>query len=327
MKMDERTERVVEMYSKYPFPLAASKHVETFFHKYVVPALRQLQKEGGIRRVLEAGCGTGHMTTQMAECLPDAEITAVDITEGSLELAKKLADERGLKNLTFKRSNLMEFDSSLGKFDFIYSQGVIHHLSEPSAGMHNLNRYLKAGGYAFIWLYALLGRTRVLEMREALKILGVDRLAWEKKMEMALAARPLFLSKPLTLPRKLIKVLEYVDENGFKGLVPYLYGYLRKAPGGVNSTVYREVHTADYILHPQDKYYRVGEAMDLFEKSGFELVSILQGMSNSIEEAFGTDNKLMAGRKFSQREAYTLIELHEQPEGIGYFVRKTREQA
>jgi hypothetical protein len=163
-------------------------------------------------------------------------------------------------------------------------------------------------------------------MREALKILGVEGLPWEKKIEMALAARPLFLNKPLTPARKLIKVLEYVDECGFSGLLPYLYGYLRKAPGGVNSAVYREVHTADYVLHPQDKYYRVAEAMDLFDKSGFELVSILQGMSNSIEESFGADNKLIAGRKLSQREAYTLIELHEQPEGIGYLIRKTREQ-
>jgi ubiquinone/menaquinone biosynthesis C-methylase UbiE len=285
-----------------------------------------LRKDQEIRRILEAGCGTGHMTAEMAACLPDVDFTAVDITEGSLDVAKKLAGERGLKNVTFKRSNLTEFDSSLAKFDFIYSQGVIHHLTDPQAGMNNLNRYLKAGGFAFIWLYALLGRQRVLELREALKILGVDELPWDKKIEVALAARPLFLSKPLTPARKLIKVLEYLDQHGFSGLLPYLYSHVRKAPTGADSAYYRRVHTADYILHPQDKYYRVGEAIDLFNNSGFELISILQGMSNSIEESFGSENKLIAGRKFSQRDAYTLIELHEQPEGIGYLIRKTREQ-
>ena len=326
MKLDERTERVVEMYSKYPFPLAASRNAQTFFQKYVLSSLERLQREESVRRVLDAGCGTGQITAEMAACLPNVEIMAVDVTEGSLELAKKLATERGLKNLTFRRSNLMEFDPGLGKFDFIYSQGVIHHLTDPQAGMNNLNRYLRAGGYAFIWLYALLGRRRVLELREALKILGVDELPWDRRIELALVARPLFFSKPATPMRKLIKVLEYVDQHGFMRALPYLYGHLRKAPAGADSLAYRQVHTADYVLHPQDKYYRVGEAVDLFNDSGFELVGILQGMSNSIEESFGAGNKLMAGRKFSQREAYTLIELHEQPEGIGYLVRKTREQ-
>src|SRR5436190_11343666 len=126
MKLDPRTERVVEMYSRFPFPLAASRHAQTYFQKYVLPSFRRLQQKEVLRRVLDAGCGTGHLTMEMAACLPDVEIVAVDITEQSLSLAKKLAVDRGLKNLTFKISNLMEFDPDLGNFDFIYSQGVIH---------------------------------------------------------------------------------------------------------------------------------------------------------------------------------------------------------
>ena len=102
MKLDSRTEQVVEMYSKYPFPLAASTSVQTYFQKHVLPSLNHLRKEQEIRRILEAGCGTGHMTAEMATCLPDVEFTAIDITEGSLDVAKKVANERGLKNVTFK---------------------------------------------------------------------------------------------------------------------------------------------------------------------------------------------------------------------------------
>ncbi len=325
MNLDARTEKVVEMYSKYPFPFGSSKNVQTYFQSHVLPTLTRLRQEHPVQRLLEAGCGTGNITAEIAGCLPDAAITAVDLTEQSLTLAQQRATGLGLRNITFQRSNLMEHDPALGEFDFVYSQGVIHHLTEPLAGMKNLNRYLKPGRYAYVWLYSLLGRRRILEMREALKILGVDELAWEQKIELAQAARPLFLSKPLTWPRKLIKALEYVDRHGFKGLGPYLYSHVRKSSPGDGSRSYQAIHTADYILHPQDKYYRFAEALDLFQAAGFDLVSVLQGMSNSLAESFGPDCKLMHGRKLSPREAYTLIELHEQPEGVGYLIKKVRD--
>lgn len=325
MKLDARTEQVVEMYSKYPFPFGGSDNVDSYFQRYVLPTFRRLHQEKPIQRLLEAGCGTGNITAEIATALPEMAITAVDLTPESLAHARQRAERRGLRNLTFQQSNLMEHDPALGQFDFIYSQGVIHHLTDPLAGMRNLNRYLHPGRYAYVWLYSLLGRQRVLEMREALRILGVDALPWEQKIQLALAARPYFLSQPLTLPRKLIKVLEYVDERGWKGLLPYLYGHLRRKPPAPGALSYEAVHIADYILHPQDKYYRFGEALDLFHASGFELIGVLQGMSNSLAESLGADNQLIQGRQFSQREAYTLIELHEQPEGVGFLIRKTTE--
>jgi hypothetical protein len=122
-----------------------------------------------------------------------------------------------------------------------------------------------------------------------------------------------------------IKVLEYVDKHGLKGLGRYLGNQLRGAPPGTSVSSFRAIHLADQILHPQDKFYRIAEAMDLFNQSGFDFVRVLQGMSNTIEEAFGPEAHLFRGKSFSQRDAYTLIELHEQPEGVGFLIKKTRE--
>lgn len=317
--LDEKTEKVVEMYSKYPFP-SRGNHGD-YFERFVLPTITQLKRDYPIRRLLEAGCGTGNITADIATHLPDAQITAVDLTEESLGLAKQRAAQQGLKNVTFQKSNLLEHDPGLGVFDFVYCQGVIHHLTDPLTGMKNLNRYLKKDHHAFVWLYSLLGRTRILEMREALKILGVESLAWEQKVQLALEARPHFLSQRLTFIRKVIKVLEYCDKHGFKGLGGFLYSHLKKSPGDAAGRIV----LADQYLHPQDKFYRFVEAFDLFHQAGFELVGVLQGMSNTIQESFGDDVKLVSGRSFSQRDAYTLIELHEQPEGVGYLIKKTSE--
>lgn len=318
-RLDERTEKVVEMYSLYPFPF--SGNYNNFFATFVLPSVLQLKKNAPIQRLLDAGCGTGNIVADIASHLPDVNVTAIDITENSLALAKERAAAQGLKNVCFHKSNLLEHDASLGVFDFVYCQGVIHHLSDPLAGMKNLNRYLKKEGYAFVWLYALLGRRRILEMREALRILGVDALSWEKRIELTQATRPLFLSQRLTFVRKVIKVLEYVDQHGFKGLARYLYRHISTTPkdtavvGGL----------ADMILHPQDKYYRFAEMIELFTQAGFEFTRVLQGMSNSLAESFGDDAKIMTGKNISGLDAYTLIELHEQPEGVGCLIRKARE--
>jgi SAM-dependent methyltransferase len=319
MNLDEGTKKVVEMYSKYPFPFGGNHN--DFFQRFVLPAITQLKNDYPIQRLLEAGCGTGNITVDIAAFLPEVKVMAIDLTDESLTLARQATGQRGLGNVSFQKSNLMEHDPGLGIFDFVYCQGVIHHLSDPLAGMRNLNRYLKKDHHAFVWLYSLLGRRRILELREALKILGSERLAWEAKLQLAAEARPLFLSQRLTLTRKVIKVLEYIDKHGFNGLPRYLSSYFKSSPQGM----YSRIQLADQILHPQDKYYRFSEAMDLFEQSGFDLVGVLQGMSNSLDESFGAETIFRHNKNLSRREAYVLIELHEQPEGVGYLIKKTRE--
>jgi SAM-dependent methyltransferase len=318
--LDEKTKKVIEMYSKYPFPFMGNS--DHFFERFVLPAITQLKQKYPIGRLLEAGCGTGNITADIASHLADVEVVAIDLTDRSLQLARQRATQQGLRNVFFQQSNLLQHDPALGVFDFVYSQGVIHHLSDPLTGMKNLNRYLKKDHHAFVWLYSLLGRRRILEMREALKILGADALPWEQRIQLTLAVRPLFLSQRLTFTRKLIKVLEYFDKHGFNGLGRFLYAHLTRSS---RQDTAGHIVLADQYLHPQDKYYRFAEAVEMFSQAGFEFVGVLQGMSNTINESFGADAKLINGRNVSRLDSYTLIELHEQPEGVGYLIRKTKE--
>jgi SAM-dependent methyltransferase len=319
MSLDEGTKRVVEMYSKYPFPFRGTH--DDFFRRFILPSVTQLKKDYPIRRVLDAGCGTGNIAVEIASLLPDVEVTAIDLTDESLALARQRASHQRLSNVSFQKSNLLQYDPGLGVFDFVYCQGVIHHLSDPHLGMKNLNRYLKNGQHAFVWLYSLLGRRRILDMREALKILGVESLPWEQRIQLAVEARPLFLSQRPTFIRKVIKVLEYVDKHGFKGLGRYLYDYFPRP----SRETYPSISVADQYLHPQEKYYRFADAVDMFCHTGFDFVGVLQGMSNALDESFGYETTLRNGKNFSRLDSYKLIELHEQPEGVGYLIRKTKE--
>jgi ubiquinone/menaquinone biosynthesis C-methylase UbiE len=319
MNVDEKTRKVVEMYSKYPFPSLGNHG--NYFENIVLGPIRELSKQRPIRRLLDAGCGTGNITADIAQRLPEVEITAVDLTEQSLKMAKERAAQEGFKNVTFRRTNLMEFDPELGQFDFVYSQGVIHHLSDPLSGMKNLNRYLKKDHCAFIWLYAILGRRELLDLREALKILGVDKLSWEQRMALTKETRPLFWGARSTYLRRVIRVLDYLDKFGFKGFGHYISQHFLKTVRGT----FDDIILADQVLHPQDKFYRFREAYEMFTDSGFEMVKVLEGMSNTMVESFGANSSLAARNDLSRVDAYTLIELHEKPLGFGYLVRKTRD--
>lgn len=317
MALDDQTASVVEMYSRYPFP--SRGNYNDFFRVHVLPTIEELRRTTTLNRLLDAGCGTGNITADIAMALPDVEIVAADLTDPSLALAREKSQKLGLKNVSFVRSNLMEHDARLGTFDFVYCQGVIHHLTDPVRGLVNLNRYLGDDRHAFVWLYGLLGRANLVALREALRILDVCDRSWQEKMDLVRKARPFYLDERRGMLRKIINVLDRFDRKGLAGFGRYLRMHLMMKSEGTPE----EIHIADQILHPQDKFYRFEEAVEQFEQAGFSFVKMLSGMSNSLSASFGTKDPFGSTRALTPVEAYRLIELHEKPEGMGFLIRKS----
>ena len=105
-------------------------------------------------RVLEIGCGIGTDAVNFARA--GAHYTGLDISEASIELAKKRFDVYNLSG-RFITCNAESIDSVLDpseKFDLIYSFGVIHHSPDPVAIINNLPKYLNPGSTAKVMLYA-----------------------------------------------------------------------------------------------------------------------------------------------------------------------------
>jgi SAM-dependent methyltransferase len=66
----------------------------------------------------------------------------------------------------FFQADLLELDTFAPEFDVVYSQGVLHHLRDPKAGLAVLARQAKPGGLVKIALYSQLGRADVNAARE-----------------------------------------------------------------------------------------------------------------------------------------------------------------
>ncbi len=96
--------------------------------------------------VLEAGCGVGAQTVILAKRNPDCFITSVDISDESVEQAKKSIEAGKIHNVSFVVADIMNLPFPENNFDHIFVCFVLEHLSEPLEVLINLKRLLKPGG-------------------------------------------------------------------------------------------------------------------------------------------------------------------------------------
>ncbi|MBM4081458.1 MAG: methyltransferase domain-containing protein, partial [Planctomycetes bacterium] len=83
----------------------------------------------GDERVMEAGCGTGFATCLLAEKLKAAgRITAADISEGMLTLARQRARSRGIQNAQFVPDDALRVLDADGPFDLVFSSWVLGYI-------------------------------------------------------------------------------------------------------------------------------------------------------------------------------------------------------
>jgi SAM-dependent methyltransferase len=119
------------------------------FLRYIEP-IRPSFFEGKL--VLDAGCGFGRHTYYAAEF--GAEVVGFDLSD-AVESAYR--NTRHFPNVHIVQADIYN-PPFQGKFDFIFSIGVLHHLPRPREGFLSLSRIMKPGSSIFIWLYGKGGK-------------------------------------------------------------------------------------------------------------------------------------------------------------------------
>src|SRR5215472_10297008 len=123
-----------------------------YFVEPHIPTFAQFERWRG-KRVLEIGCGIGTDTVNFARA--GAEVTAVDLSDKALEIARHRASVYGLKNIRFLQGNAEELSSFLPveSYDLIYSFGVIHHTPHPGRVIEELRGYCQPRTVLKIMVY------------------------------------------------------------------------------------------------------------------------------------------------------------------------------
>ncbi|KAJ6262021.1 hypothetical protein Dda_2823 [Drechslerella dactyloides] len=113
---------------------------------YLIPHLEPYKSSTSTPlAILDAGCGPGTITCDLASRLPHAQVTGIDYVLQST--CTPLAASRNLTNVTFQQADIFALPFSDASFDIIHLHQVLQHLpAPPTAAIAELVRVCKPGG-------------------------------------------------------------------------------------------------------------------------------------------------------------------------------------
>ena len=109
--------------------------------------MESLLRGAGIGRVLDLGCGGGHVSYRAAPHVGD--VVACDVTQGMLDVVERTAVERGLRNITVRQAAAERLPFDDASFDGVLCRFTTHHWQDMEAGLREARRVVKANGLAF----------------------------------------------------------------------------------------------------------------------------------------------------------------------------------
>jgi ubiquinone/menaquinone biosynthesis C-methylase UbiE len=252
----EGLEQVQEHYMDYPYPFRdpedETRRLLSLMGEYLGELNHWLYngkknfKKGF--RILVAGGGTGDSSTYMGEQLKDtdAEIVYLDFSNNSMEVAKKRAEIRGIKNITWVNDSILNIPKlKLGKFDYINCSGVLHHLESPAAGLKILQESLKDDGGMCVMVYGKYGRTGVYQVQDIMKIVNENV---NNRIEEVMNGKAIMNSLPAT--------------NWYMRGQELLQDHIH----------FGDIGLYDMFLHKQDRAYSIPELHEFITDAGLNFV-------------------------------------------------------
>lgn len=245
-------------YQSYPYPryplIASVRRCDTYalnldaiwtrFNRILPPPEAQ--------KILIAGCGTFAPYT-WAVANPGVPITALDLSERSLQRARWHCLLHGRRNVDFRCGDLSDDGAIDGTFGLIDSFGVLHHMEDPLAGLKALERRLVPGGILRIMLYSRYARREEESIRRAFRLLGVGTPREARRL----------LNKARAGSR-LARYCAASDETA------------------------TDVGVADALLHPRACTYRMDELLEMIGQAGLKpLLFAHYGAVEDVTEEIG----------------------------------------
>lgn len=258
MADDNYLKAVREQYENYPYPPVNPEDERVRFYGTVIELFDRLNYfcYGGKKdftkgfRTLIAGGGTGDAVITLAEQLrgTDAEIVYIDMSEASMKVAQARAKIRGLTNITWIRDSLLNIPTlNLGKFDYINSSGVLHHLENPDLGLWVLADALKEDGAMGLMLYAPYGRMAVYQMQDALRRINANEPNLQKHVDNAKA------------------ILSHLPMSN----------WLYNSPQSILAEIAAgDIAIYDLLLHTQDRAYSIPELYAFLDRANLQIVRL-----------------------------------------------------
>lgn len=130
-------------YDKKIYGHSQEEGLQDFFHRMVVDERFLYGKT-----VLDAGCGIGRLTQSVGYLAK--EIVGIDFSHG-VDEARMLNQERSTVHIL--QGDIMNLPFKESSFDYVYSKGVLHYVSDVQKCIASLASVVKSGGALSVTLY------------------------------------------------------------------------------------------------------------------------------------------------------------------------------
>lgn len=135
----------------------SSPHYEHGWQQQLWPAQKRLLAKSNIQegsRVLDISCGTGLVTFPIADAVgPEGQVTAIDLSEGMIERAKKEAEQQDYDWIDFKQMDAESLDLPDNSFDSVVNSLGLMYYPNPEKAIAEMFRVVASGGTAsaLVW--------------------------------------------------------------------------------------------------------------------------------------------------------------------------------
>src|SRR3954465_6418829 len=96
--------------------------------------------------LLDVGCGPGTITAELAGIVAPARVTALEVSESALDIARAEIAQRGVTTVDFAVGDVHALDFPAGSFDVVHAHQVLQHVGDPVAALREMRRVTRPGG-------------------------------------------------------------------------------------------------------------------------------------------------------------------------------------
>ncbi|MEM1214045.1 MAG: class I SAM-dependent methyltransferase [Bacteroidota bacterium] len=102
------------------------------------------------KKVMDLGCGYGEYAFMMADGMPHATVTALDINQKSIRNIQQIARREELHNLETHNDKIDTLQNREEYYDFIYTVDVFEHIKEEEMPFAQVYEKLRPGGHFLV---------------------------------------------------------------------------------------------------------------------------------------------------------------------------------
>ena len=168
-------------YKSYPFPFTTPAYLEaygTLVGLNTPPAKTA--------RVLELGATYGGNIISQAVHNPEATFVGIELSQDQVEKGNKIISDAKLDNVSLIQGNIMNFDETLGTFDYIIAHGFYSWISDEMKDklLDIISNHLADNGIAYVSYNTYPGWHTMEEVRQLMLFAnrGHDELTHKEKV-------------------------------------------------------------------------------------------------------------------------------------------------